>query len=80
VGGPLLISNPNVDSFSHGIQGSSPPLFSPCNFDTSNADLDDDVIFLDEFNTIPKIDLPTISCKLIVKKNNYDASRIFLNS
>jgi len=76
VGGPLLISNPNVDFSSHGIQGSSLPLFSPCNFDFSNVN-HDDVMSLDEFNPIPKIDLLAISSKLIVKKKNYDASKFF---
>ncbi len=77
VGGSFLISNPNVDSSSHGIQGSSPPLFSPNNSYPSNVNNDDDVMSLDELNPIPKLDLPTISSKLIVKKKNYDASRNF---
>ncbi len=77
MGGPLLISNPNVDFSSHGIQGSSIPLFSPCNFDLSNVDHDDVVMSLDEFNPILKIDLLAISSKLTVKKKNYDASKFF---
>jgi hypothetical protein len=38
MGEPLLISNPNVASSSHGLQRSSLPLFSPCNFNPSNGD------------------------------------------
>ncbi len=68
VGGPLLISNLNVDYSSHGIQGSSFSLFSPCNSDPSNVDHDEDVMSLDESNPILEIDLPIISSKLIVKK------------
>ncbi len=80
MGGPLLIVNPNVDSSLHGIQGSSLPLFSPCNFDPSNVDHDDDAMFLDESNPIFEIYLHVISSELIVKKKNYDAFIKFQNS
>jgi hypothetical protein len=43
----LLIYNRNVVYFSRGFQRSSLPLFSPCNFNPSNVDHDDDVMFLD---------------------------------
>jgi len=73
--GPFLISIPNVDFSSYGIQRSSLPLFSPCNSNPSNVDHDDDVMSLDEFNPILEINIPAISSKLIVKKKNYDASK-----
>jgi len=50
MGRPLLIFDPNVVSSSHGPQGSSPHLFSPCNYNPSNGDHDDDVMSLDESN------------------------------
>jgi hypothetical protein len=50
IGGPILISNPNVASFFHGLQGSSLFLFSPCNFNPSNGDHDDDAMFSNESN------------------------------
>jgi hypothetical protein len=65
---PLLIFYPNVASSFHGPQGSSPPLFSPCNFNPSNGDHDDDVMSLDECNPIPKIDLHVIPSKLTIQK------------
>ncbi len=68
VGGPLLISNPNVDYSSHGIQRASLPLSSPCNFIPSNVDHNDDVMSLDGSNPILEINLHVISFKLIVKK------------
>ncbi len=68
MGKPLLISNPNVASSSYGLQGSSLPLFSQCNFNPSNGDDDDDVMSLDESDPIPKIDLPVVPSKLIVQK------------
>jgi hypothetical protein len=63
VGGPLLIYDPNVVSSSRGLQRSSLPLFSPCNFDPSNVDHDDDVMFLDEFDPTHKIDLFIVPSK-----------------
>jgi hypothetical protein len=57
VGGPLLIFYLNVTSSSHGFQGSSPPLFSPCNCDFSNVDHDDDVMSLDESDPILETNL-----------------------
>ncbi len=63
MGGPLLNYDPNVVSSSHGLQRSSLPLFSPCNFDLSNVDHDDDVMSLDEFGPIPKIDLFIVPSK-----------------
>ncbi len=67
MGGPFLNFYPNGASFSHGLQGSSPPLFSPCNYDPSNVDHDDDdVIFLDEFDPHLEIDLPIVPSKLII--------------
>ncbi len=59
MGGPLLIFDLNVTSSSHGFQGPSPPSFSPCNFDLSNVDHDDDVMSLDEFD-------PTLETNLLV--------------
>ncbi len=48
-------------SSSHGPQGSSPPLSSPCNSNPSNVDHDDDdVMSLDEFNTTPQTNLPIV--------------------
>ncbi len=76
VGGPLLIYDPNVTS-SRGLQRSSLLLFSPCNFDPSNVDHDDDVMSLDEFDPIPKIDLFTVPFKSTIQKKNYDASKSF---
>jgi hypothetical protein len=68
MGEPLIISNPNVASSSHGLQGSSLPLFSPCNFNPSNGDHDDDVMSLDESDPTPEIDLPFVPSKLRVPK------------
>jgi len=68
MGEPLLISNPNVASSSHGLQGSSLPLFSPCNFNPSNGDHDDDVMSLDEFDPIPEINILVVPFKLTVQK------------
>jgi len=67
----------NGVSFSHGLQGSSPLLFSPCNYDPSNVYYDDDVISLDEFDPHLEIDLPIVPFKFIIHKKNYDASRKF---
>jgi len=64
VGGPLLIYDPNVASPSHRLHRSSLLLFSPCNFDPSNVDDDDDVMSLDEFDPTPKIDLFIVPSKL----------------
>jgi hypothetical protein len=69
LGEPLLISNPNVASSSHGLQGSSLPLFSPCNFNPSNGDHDGDVMSFDESNPTPKIDLHVVPSKLTIQKN-----------
>jgi hypothetical protein len=77
VGGPLLIYDPNVTSSARGLQRSSLLLFSPCNFDPSNVDHDDDVMSLDEFDPIPKIDLFTVPFKSTIQKKNYDASKKF---
>jgi hypothetical protein len=77
VGGLLLIFDPNVISFFHGLQRSSLALFSPCNFDRSNVDHDDDVMSLDEFDPTPKIDLFIVPSKSTIQKINYDASRKF---
>jgi hypothetical protein len=70
----------NGASFSHGLQGSSPPLFSPCNYDPSNIDHDDNAISLDEFDPHLEIDLPIVPSKLIIHKKNYDAFRRFQDS
>jgi hypothetical protein len=75
VGGPLLISNPNVVSSFHGLQGSSPPLFSLGSSNPSNGDHDDDVMSLDESDPTPKINLLIVPSKLIVQKKNYDVSK-----
>jgi hypothetical protein len=75
VGGPLLIFDLNVTSSSHGFQGSSPLLFSPCNYDLSNVDHDDDVMSLDEFNPTLETNLLVVPSKLIINKKNYDASK-----
>ncbi len=64
MGGPLLIYDPNVASPSHGLQKSSLLLFSPCNFDFSNVNHDDDVMSLDESDPTPKIDLFIVPSKL----------------
>jgi hypothetical protein len=64
-------------SSSHGPQGSSPPLSSPCNSDPSNVDHDDDVMSLDECNTTPETNLPIVPSKLTFYKNNNDAFRDF---
>jgi hypothetical protein len=77
VGGPLLIYDPNVISTSRGLQRSSLLLFSPCNFDPSNVDHDDDVMSLDEFDPTLKIDLFIVPFELTIQKKNYDASRKF---
>ncbi len=78
VGGLLLNYDPNVASSFHGLQRSSLPLFSPCNFDPSNVDDDDDdVMSLDEFDPIPKIDLFIVPSKPIIQKKKNDASRKF---
>ncbi len=68
MGEPLLISNPNVTSSSHGLQGSSLPLFSPCNSNPSNGDHDDDVMSLDESDPTLEIDLLVVPSKLTVQK------------
>jgi hypothetical protein len=68
MGEPFLISNPNVASSFHGFQGSSHPLFSPCNCNPSNGDHHDDVMSLDESDPTPKIDLHVVPPKLIVQK------------
>jgi len=52
-------------------------LLSPCNYNPSNGDHDDDVMSLDESNPTPKIDLHVIPSKLIIQKNNNDVSRKF---
>jgi hypothetical protein len=54
-------------SFFHGLQGLSPLLFSPCNYDP-NVDHNDDVISLNEFDPNLEIDLPIVSSKLIIHK------------
>jgi hypothetical protein len=68
MGGPFLNFYPNGASFSHGLQGSSPFLFSPCNYDPSNVKHDDDVISLDEFDPHLEIDLPIVPFKNIIHK------------
>jgi hypothetical protein len=60
MGEPLLISNPNVASSSHGLQGLSLPLFSPCNFNPSNGNHDDDVMSLDKFDPTLEINLHVV--------------------
>jgi hypothetical protein len=60
-------------SSSHGFQGSSPPLFSPCNCDISNIDHDDDVMSLDESNPTLGTNLLVVPSKLTINKKNYDA-------
>jgi hypothetical protein len=80
VGGPLLIFDPNVTSSSHGFQGSSPPLFSPCNFNLSNVDHDDDVMSLDEFDPTFETNLFIDPSKLTIQEKNYDASKNFQDS
>ncbi len=77
MGGPFLIYDVNVASSSHGPQGSSLP---PCNFDPSNVDHDDDVMFLDESDPTPKTNILIVPSKLIVQKKNYDALRKFQDS
>jgi hypothetical protein len=79
VGEFLLIFDLNVTS-SHGFQGSSPPLFSPCNFDLSNVDHDDDVMSLDEFDPTLETNLLIVPSKLTIQKKNYDASKNFQDS
>jgi len=66
VGRPLLIFDPNVVSSFHGLERSSPPLFSPCKSNPSNGDHDDDVMSLDESNPTPKIDLHVVPSKLTI--------------
>jgi hypothetical protein len=68
MGEPLIISNANVVSSSHGLQGSSLPLFSPCNSNLSNGDHDDDVISLDEFDPTLEIYLPIVPSKLTIQR------------
>ncbi len=80
MGGPLLISDPNVASSSHGLQGSSPPLFSPDNYNPSNGNDDDDVMSLDESDPTLEIDLHVVPSKLIVQKKINDVFRKFQDS
>jgi hypothetical protein len=68
MGESLLISNLNVSSYFRGLQGSSLPLFSPCNSNPSNGDHDDDVMSLDESNPTPKIDMHVVPSKLTIQK------------
>jgi hypothetical protein len=77
MGKPFLIFDPNVASSFHGLQGSSPPLFSPCTFNPSNGYHDDDVMSLDESNPIPKTDLHVVPSNLTVQKISYDVSKKF---
>jgi hypothetical protein len=65
---PFIISNAIVASSFHGLQGSSLPLFSPCNSNISNGDHDDDVISLDEFDPTLEIYLPIVPSKLTIQK------------
>jgi len=66
MGEPLIISNPNVASSFHNLQGSSLLMFSPCNSNPSNGDHDDDVMSLDEANPTLKIDLHVVPSKLTI--------------
>jgi len=68
MGGLFLIFYPNGASFTHGLQGSSPRLFSLCNYDLSNVDHDDDFMSLDEFDPHLEIDLPIVPSKFIIHK------------
>jgi hypothetical protein len=80
MGGPLLIFDPSGVSFFHGLQRSSLLLFSLCNYDLSDVDHDDDVMFLYELDLALEIDLPIVPSKLIVHTKNYDAFRKFQDS
>jgi len=73
VGRFLLISNSSVTFSFHGPQGSSLPLFSPCNFDLSNANHDDDVMSLYEFDPALETNIPIIPFKSTIPKKIYDA-------
>jgi hypothetical protein len=42
------------------------PLFSPCNFNPSNGDHDDDIMFLDEFDPTLETDLLVVPSKLTI--------------
>jgi hypothetical protein len=53
-------------SSSHGPQRSSLLLTSPCNFDPSNVDHDDHVMFLDEFDPTLETNLPIVLSKLTI--------------
>jgi hypothetical protein len=77
VGGPLLIYDPNVTSSFRDLQRPSFPLFSPCNFDLSNVDHDDDVMALDEFDPTLKMDSFIVPSKPTIQRKNYDAFRKF---
>jgi hypothetical protein len=66
MGVPLLIFSPNLAYFSHGPRGSFLPLFSPCNFNPSNGDHDNDVMFLDEFDPTPETYLLVVPSKLSI--------------
>jgi hypothetical protein len=66
IGGPFLNFYLNGASFSHGLQGPSPSLFSACNYDASNVDHDDDVISFDEFDPHIEINLPIVPFQLII--------------
>lgn len=45
--GPLVILDCNITSSSHGPLTSPPPLFSPCNYNSSNSILDHENIMND---------------------------------
>jgi hypothetical protein len=68
VGRFLLIYNSNVTFSFHGPQGSSLPLFSPYNSDISNANHDDDVMSLYEFDPALETNLPIIPFKSTIQK------------
>jgi hypothetical protein len=78
VGGLLVIPTSDKTSSSYDlVLPSSPPLFSSCNFDPSNANHIEDVpMSLNGSSPNAKDDKP-IQLKVSIKKKNYDAIRKF---
>jgi hypothetical protein len=76
VGGLFVIpTNDKTSSFYCLTFPSSPPLFSSCNFDPSNANHIEDVpMSFSGFSPNVKDDKP-IQPKVSIKKKNYDATR-----
>jgi hypothetical protein len=78
VGGPLVIPTSDKAFSSHGHAfPSSPPLFSSCSYDISNANHIEDVPISLSGSSPSVEDDKLIQPKVSIKKRNYDAIRKF---